>query len=66
MSGNQVDRFDYMVDEGDMSDFLDDTDGEYYGGEYYGGEYYGLGGGHDTSPDDYDMVSYMLFTQLLC
>lgn len=48
MSGNQVDRYDYMEDEGDMSDFLDDADGEYYG----------IGGGHDTGLDDYAMVCF--------
>ncbi|KAA8527301.1 hypothetical protein F0562_034602 [Nyssa sinensis] len=28
-----VDQFDDMDEEGDIADFLDDTDGEYYGGE---------------------------------
>lgn len=53
MSDNQVARYDFIDDEGDMSDFLDDADGEYYG----------IDEGPDTGLDDYDIVS---FVSLLC
>jgi len=41
---NEGDQIDYMAEEGDMSDFADDVDGE----ENNGG---------DRNLDDYDMVS---------
>lgn len=46
MSDHQVDQIDYMVDEGEMSDFMDDVDEE-YNGEGHG----------DRSLDDYDMLT---------
>lgn len=49
MADNQLDPYDYfMADEGDMSDFLDDADEEYYG----------VAAGNDTALDDYDGVSF--------
>lgn len=49
MADNQVDPYDYfMADEGDMSDFLDDADEDYYG----------VAAGNDTALDDYDVVSF--------
>lgn len=51
MADNHVDPYDYfMADEGDMSDFLDDADEEYYG----------VAAGNDTALDDYDVVSFFL------
>lgn len=51
MADNQVDPYDYfMADEGDMSDFLDDADEEYYG----------VAAANDTALDDYDVVSCLL------
>ncbi|XP_074344180.1 putative WD repeat-containing protein C2A9.03 isoform X1 [Apium graveolens] len=47
MADNQVDPYDYfMADEGDMSDFLDDADDEYYG----------VAAANDTALDDYDVL----------
>lgn len=48
MPPNEVDQIDYMAEEGDMSDFADDVDGE-------------ENGGGDQNHDDYEMVSLVLF-----
>ncbi|KAJ9558888.1 hypothetical protein OSB04_013502 [Centaurea solstitialis] len=44
MPHHEVDQIDYMAEEGDMSDFADDVDGE-------------ENGGGDRSLDDYDMLT---------
>ena len=41
---NEVDQIDYMAEEGDMSDFADDVDGD-------------DNNGGDRNLDEYDMVS---------
>lgn len=57
MADNQVDPYDYfMADEGDMSDFLDDADDEYYG----------VAAGNETTLDDYDVVSCSFFLAQHC
>ena len=46
MPPNEADQIDYMAEEGYMSDFVDDVDGD-------------ENGGGDQNIDDYDMVSLL-------